>query len=200
MVTESKFKFIGESPCLDFVNTVGAWEGRAILRDKFTGYGDLIVWSQAAGLLGAPEAGVCEQHAARFPRAAAAFLKRSLALREAIYGIAKSLLDGNEPSGGDLEVLNREIAAAAGRQRLVYVHGKLMRTWDGANPLDRALWTVADSASALFTSPDAAAIRQCPGDECGWLFLDTSRNHSRRWCQMRICGNRAKVRRFRENG
>jgi predicted RNA-binding Zn ribbon-like protein len=195
VVTKSKFKFVSGSLCLDFVNTVGGRAGNSILRDKFAGFGDVLDWSRAAGVLSAAETA----ELARRSAAGGKFLKRALALREAIYRIASSLLDGHAPSADDLALLNREIAAAATQRRLAFVHGALVRTWDGANPLDRTLWSVADSASTLFTSPDAAAIRQCPGDECGWLFLDTSRNHSRRWCEMRICGNRAKVRRFREN-
>ena len=195
MVTKPKFKFVGGSLCLDFVNTVGGWEGTSILREKFSGIGDLQEWSRAAGILNAAEAAARNLRGAR----AGAFLKRALTLRRAIYGIARSLMAGSVPADGDLDVLNREIAGAAARCRLAFADGKLVRTWHGANPLDRSLWTVAESASVLFTSPEAAAIRQCPGDECGWLFLDTSRNLSRRWCEMRICGNRAKVRRFRES-
>lgn len=194
MVTKTKFKFVGGSLCLDFVNTVGGRKGNSILGEKFAAFGDLVEWSRMAGVLSATDAAGWEKRVA-----ASASLKRALALREAIYGVARSLLDESAPSGGDLELINREITAAATRQRLAFVRGKLLCTWDGADPLDRVLWTVTDSATALFTSPEAAAIRQCPGDDCGWLFLDTSRNHSRRWCEMRICGNRAKVRRFREN-
>ena len=71
--------------------------------------------------------------------------------------------------------------------------------WRGAAArLESPLWPVARAAAALLTSPELARLRQCGGDDCGWLFLDGSRNHSRQWCTMEDCGNLSKVRRFRE--
>ena len=199
MVTKRTFKFVAGSLCLDFVNTVGARQGNSVLRDKLAGFSDLVDWSRMAGVLSAADAAAFARRAAEAPRAAGATLKRALAFREALYGVAAALMKSAAPPAPDLELVNREIAAAQARRRLAFLHGKLVWIRDDANSFDRMLWSVADSASALFASPDPSAIRQCPGDECGWLFLDTSRNHSRRWCQMRICGNRAKVRRFRES-
>jgi predicted RNA-binding Zn ribbon-like protein len=59
------------------------------------------------------------------------------------------------------------------------------------------LWPLALSAESVFGSDDVDRLRQCGGTACGWLFLDATRNHSRHWCDMADCGNRAKVRRFR---
>jgi predicted RNA-binding Zn ribbon-like protein len=64
--------------------------------------------------------------------------------------------------------------------------------------LDRMLWPLAHSAAELLASSERARVRLCEGEDCGWLFLDTSRNGARHWCDMKDCGNRAKVRRFRE--
>jgi predicted RNA-binding Zn ribbon-like protein len=70
-------------------------------------------------------------------------------------------------------------------------------TWPDEEELDlaRLLWPVARSAAELLTSPDRQLVRECLGDNCGWLFLDTSKNHRRTWCSMQGCGNRAKARR-----
>jgi len=74
-------------------------------------------------------------------------------------------------------------------------------TWlwaEGGKALDCVLWPIARSAADLLTEGPLGAIRRCEGKGCGWLFLDTSRNRTRRWCDMRICGNRAKARRHHE--
>ena len=198
MVTNPKFKFIGGSLCLDFVNTVGgriASSGKRDYADRIVGeklvhFGDLMTWGQMAGVLGPAEAPVA-------PRHAGPLLARAIAFREALYRIAKCLLEGWAPPEADLRLVNREIVTAESHRRLTFSDARLSRTWDDAAAPERVLWSVAESATVLLASPDAASLRQCPGEECGWIFLDTSRNHARRWCQMRICGNRAKVRRFR---
>ncbi len=66
----------------------------------------------------------------------------------------------------------------------------------GANDLGGMLWPVVWSAGQLLTSPDVARVKTCANDRCGWLFLDASRKHNRKWCEMGVCGNRAKARRF----
>ena len=71
--------------------------------------------------------------------------------------------------------------------------------WSGAGPaLDRPLWPIARSAAELLTGPAHEHVKQCPGAHCGWVFLDLTKNHRRRWCEMEVCGSRAKVRRYRE--
>ena len=64
--------------------------------------------------------------------------------------------------------------------------------------LDRVTWWVARSAAELMTSPDLPFVRECASYDCGWLFMDTTKNRSRRWCDMSTCGNRAKGRRHYE--
>ncbi len=95
--------------------------------------------------------------------------------------------------------INRLLARAAAARRLVRHDHRFVWTWRPADrrDLDRLLWPVAWSAGELLASPDLARVRQCGGAGCAWLFLDTSRNQSRRWCDMSVCGNRAKARRFR---
>lgn len=173
-------KFVGGRLCLDFVNTVGARLGNEPLRDKLVSYADLAKWSGLAGLPAPRGAG-----------SGATVFKRALALREALYRIFNS----RKPGGTDMQILQRELSIARSHERL---SKRLVWTWDQPRAPERMLWEVARSAAELLTSEDRHKIRRCAGDECGWLFLDTSRNHSRQWCVMRDCGNRAKVRRFRE--
>jgi predicted RNA-binding Zn ribbon-like protein len=203
------WKWVGGRLCLDFVNTVAGWvsgggrRGRdyadTLLRDKLPRYGDLLAWAECAGALTGSESRRLGRCAARDPRAAACAMAAAVELREALYRIFKSVVENWTPRPADMKVLQRELSMAKAHQRLARVSGAFLWTWDDSDrTLDRVLWPVAGSAAELLTSNDLAMVRQCGGDECGWMFLDTSRNHSRQWCNMKDCGNRAKVRRFRQ--
>jgi len=202
------WKFIGGRLCLDFVNTVAGWvsgggrRGRdyadTVLRDKLPQYEDLLAWAQCAGALTRNESRRLGRRALSDPRAAASAMARAAELRAALYRIFKSAVEHWPPRPADMEVLQRELSMASAHQRLARVSGAYVWRWDDSDPtLERVLWPVAGSAVELLTSNDLAMIRQCGGDACGWMFLDTSRNHSRQWCTMRECGNRAKVKSFR---
>jgi predicted RNA-binding Zn ribbon-like protein len=196
-------KFIGGNLCLDFVNTVGArvgtrGRGYTILRDKLVTYGDLPAWSRLAGLVSTAAARRMARRAVNDPEDAAAALARAAALREALYRVLKSVVDGGRTDAGAIDILSRELSIARGHERLKPAAGAFVWVWDDSNALDRAIWDVSRAAAELLTSGELSKLRQCGGQECGWMFLDTSRNRSRQWCDMKECGNRAKVRRFRE--
>ncbi len=123
---------------------------------------------------------------------------RALALREAIYRIARAAQERWKPEVDDVAVLNDEVRIARSHERLAGAP-PLAWAWDDDDALDRVLWPVACDAAALFTDEGALGrIGQCPGPECGWLFQDTSRAGRRKWCDMADCGNVAKVQRFRQ--
>jgi len=205
----TNWKFVGGLPCLDFVNTVGARVsgGRArvhdysdqILREKFQTYEDLLSWSESADVLSAKQALQLRRIAVAAPRKAAATLGRARNLREALYRICKCVVEGWKPGAADMDVLRRELSVAQSHQTLTETPAGFGWEWDDAKGhLDRMLWPIVRCAADLMTSTDLANLRQCGGDECGWVFLDTSRNHGRQWCDMRDCGNRAKMKRFRQ--
>jgi predicted RNA-binding Zn ribbon-like protein len=191
-------KFIAGRLCLDFVNTVGGRAGGAVIRDKIGSYQDLLDWSRLAGITSDAAARAHAHLAELRPSDAVSVLDRAIRLREALYRILQSVRDRRLPAESDAEVLRAELAVARNHQRLTAYRGSF--TWNfppRPGSLDRILWPMALSAAELLTSGDLAALGQCAGPECGWLFLDTSRNHRRRWCDMQDCGNRAKVQRFR---
>jgi predicted RNA-binding Zn ribbon-like protein len=199
--TNSKnWKLVGGSICLDFINTVGGRvNSGAVLRDKLTSFHDLLEWSKLADITTRTESGELARDAATHPEDADATLERAVRLREALYRIFKSALRGRRPRPADLETLSGELRIARARQRLAHRGRAFSWTFEDNQPaLDRVLWPVSLSAADVLTSNDLSRLRQCGGDECGWLFLDTSRNRSRQWCDMKDCGNRAKVRRFRK--
>lgn len=132
------------------------------------------------------------------PRRPAALFDRVLRFREALYRIFKALIDERKPDAADLEILNRELAEARAHEQLAVRNGRVTVAFDDADSPEHLLRVIARDAAALLTSEQLSRVRQCGGESCGWLFLDTSRNRSRQWCDMGDCGNLAKVRRFRE--
>jgi predicted RNA-binding Zn ribbon-like protein len=189
------FKFIGGHAALDFVNTVG---GRIFTtarryevdRDRLENVPDLARWAQEAGLLPPVPAA-----AARVP---AGLLERARELREALYRIFRAIAGGRRPEAADLTLFNRELAGARAHERLTFAGATPSFTWNTPDAPDLPLWIVARAAAELLTSDQLSRIRLCGGEDCGWIFLDTSRNRRRQWCDMSDCGNVAKVRRFRE--
>jgi predicted RNA-binding Zn ribbon-like protein len=202
-------KLVGGRLCLDFVNTVGGRSRVAggksedanamvILEDKLNDYLDLLAWSRHTGWLGESELQSLIREGRRRPEEARKVFERAVALREAIYRICKATLGKRQPQAVDLGVLNRELAEARSREKLASTAEGFIWEWsEGKNVLARMLWPVALSAAELMTSGDLTRLRECGGDDCRWLFEDTSRNRSRQWCNMQDCGNVAKVRRFR---
>ncbi len=189
-----RFALIGGALCLDFANTADWHAGDAPV-ELLTGYDALLDWGREAGILDERLAGRLAGEAARWPKEAGAALRRAIALREAIYGLFSRLAAGEEPDPRDLATINAELAAALPHREVAHEAGSRFRWGWRDGGLAGPLGPVALSAAELLTSPDLARVRECAGHPCGWLFVDTSRNHSRRWCSMEACGNRAKVRR-----
>jgi len=202
------FKLIAGELCLDFVNTVSGrvssgpgagghdWADR-ILGERLDDYGALVTWGEAAGALDGDEAGRLRALAGASVRRAAREAARARKLREGLYRIFKASIEGWTPGPEDVAAFNAEAARLRAGERLVWNEGRLVRGWQGADDLARPLWRVVRSAEDLLTGDALARVGQCPGERCGWLFLDTSRSARRRWCTMADCGNLAKVRRFR---
>ena len=196
---------VGGAVCLDFVNTVG---GRvelepvsgmpAIVGERLSSYEALIAWSELAELVIPREARRLLAEAERRPTRAITVLRRALALREAIYGTFKAALDDELAPEPALAIINRELHIARAHERLVASRAGFSWCDSDDTALDRVLWPVVRSATELLTRERLARVGQCPGDECGWMFLDTSRSGRRQWCDMRDCGNVAKARRFRD--
>jgi predicted RNA-binding Zn ribbon-like protein len=195
---ERVFEFVGGALCLDFANTVGGLRDTGSAREYLSGYGDLVAWSRQAGLLTTGEVEQLLHESDGRPEEAGAVFERAIALREAIYHSCTALVEDAEPPMTDLRTLDAELALAQAHAHLIWVRGGF--TWEWVHEeaaLDAALWRIARSTGELLTAPAAQALGQCSSATCGWLFVDTTRNHSRRWCDMGGCGNREKVRRHR---
>jgi len=202
----AEMKLVGGRLCLDFINTVDGRksdsprnESRSIvLGDKLTEYSDLVEWSRHAGIVTPTEAERLIQASKRNTREARDVLDRAIALREALYRICKAIMTGRRPQTLDLDTVNDELLRARTHERLTHEANGFTWEWVSTEAaLDRMLWSIAHSAAELLTTADLSRLRECSGEECGWLFEDTSRNRSRQWCDMQDCGNLAKVRRYR---
>jgi predicted RNA-binding Zn ribbon-like protein len=180
--------------CLDFTNSTPFHFN--LSEDHLTTYADLLSWSLDVGLLREDEGEALLAAADRRPADAAAVFQKAVALREAIFAILAGIAHDRTPAAHDLDTLNAALSEAMAHMRIVPrddAYG--WECVDGGDDLAQMLWPVAWSAGELLMSDDLKYIRECDGHECEWLFLDTSRNHSRRWCDMKTCGNRAKAKR-----
>ena len=119
------------------------------------------------------------------------------ALRRVLHCLFMSYLGNRNPAAADLKAFEDELRIARRHQILSATGRGFLWTWDQRPALDSVLWRVSQSTADLLVSPNLARLRRCAGENCGWMFLDATRNHSRQWCDMRDCGNLAKVRRFR---
>ncbi|MGH7367658.1 MAG: CGNR zinc finger domain-containing protein [Candidatus Rokuibacteriota bacterium] len=196
---ESVFEFNSGRLCLDFANTVRA---RPLSErvESVNEYGDLLAWARQATILTPGEAALLAGVAQQNPRAAGEALDRALSLREALYSLFSARAAGLPPPAADLRTINTAIGKAMARAGVTpSARGGFEWSWPGSPPgLDRVAWWVARSAAELLTGHDLTGVRECAGYDCGWLFVDSTKNRSRRWCDMATCGNRAKGRRHYE--
>ncbi len=185
----------GERLCLDYVNTIGRPLGPHP-KEHLRNYPDLVRWGHHVGILADTEAKHLSLEGARRPNEAAAAFGRALTLREALTRIFRAVAYEATPQEADLQRLQAEYLVSLGRARLTALGEGYGWTWAATDDvLSRPLWAVAHSAVDVLTVDDLARVKECPGaDDCGWLFYDTSKNGSRRWCSMESCGSRVKMR------
>jgi len=187
-------RLIGGELCLDFANTVNG-HARPTQHEYLHDFRDVLVWGRRAGALSVDKVGVLLREADRRPGEAKAIYSQALELRETIFRIFAALAGGRPTDGSDLARLNSAWREGQGHARLIHSGDGFSLGWDDEPCLDHLLRSVAASAIGLLVSPQVGLIRTCAGEHCDWLFVDTSRNHLRRWCSMEECGNRAKMQR-----
>jgi predicted RNA-binding Zn ribbon-like protein len=192
----SPFSFIAGAPCLDFVNTVGPRVCEQP-RDKLRVLADLVRWSKEAGLIQEGEAVKLPGDSEANSSSTTKVLEEAKELREALFRIFGALGRKETPAAGDLATLNKLLRAFPVRLE-VCAQGKDFRCERKSvrTGHDQLLAPIAWSAADLLVSEQVHHVRQCADAECGWLFVDTTKNHSRRWCAMSDCGSHAKAKRY----
>jgi len=193
----------GGSLALDFANTLD-WRLREPPVELLKSFADLLRWSVTAAVLPPRVARRLQGWEAAHSRPAARALAEAVAVREAIAQIFQAVARGDEVPPQSLARLDDAIRRACVVRSLLPEGRGVRWEWREAERGEMALdaarpcMAVALDAARLLTSPERDRVRQCGDAKCGWLFLDTSRNRSRRWCTMEGCGNRNKARRFQD--
>ncbi len=192
----ARFGFIGGDPSIDFVNTVDDRLAE-LPSDRLASYDDLLDWCEQAGLVRSEVLTSLREAASEREQDADRVLRRARSFRERLDRVLAATAAGAPPDAEDLVAITALARKAAAHSRLERHDGGFAWILDeaGGCGLDWPIWTLARAAVALLTSESLRHLRQCADATCGWWFIDRSRNHSRRWCDMSSCGNRAKARR-----
>lgn len=193
---KAPFDLLGGQLCLDFVNTLDD-RGTSHPEELLKTYSDLVAWGAQTGALTRAEARRLRGQALDRPKEAEAALRHARQVREVLFEGLAALSAGRPFPAPSLRRLNAALPAALTHLQVRAASGGYEWAWQTQSGLDRALWAVLRSAGDLLTSSKVARVRACGAAVCGWLFLDASKNHSRRWCDMAVCGNRDKAKRHR---
>ncbi len=190
------FELTGGCLCLDLANTVDE-RGKDRPRDLLPRYEELLNWGVQAGAVLPSEAAAMHALASRQRAAATRALRRAVEAREAIFQIFSAVAGRRPAPNGALGILNRVLPDALGDRSVALRGRQFVWQWRHMKRPDfnHILWAAVVSAAELLMSPDRLRVRECAGAGCDWLFIDRSRNGTRRWCDMTVCGNRAKARR-----
>lgn len=185
---------VGGHVALDFANTGSLEDGPA--SERLVRYADVVTFAVRTRVIGGEGASELRALANQQPGRAEAVLEDARELRDIVDHIFTAIATGGRPADVDIAGLNRFLEEGMRHRRLEPDERCCGWSWSaGEEPLARMLWPIAAAAAELLVEGDLERVKRCGNDSCGWLFVDLSRNRSRRWCDMRECGNRAKARR-----
>jgi predicted RNA-binding Zn ribbon-like protein len=190
-----EFDFCGGHLALDFTNTVGSRGTEP--KDHFNTFGDVLAWAQARRVISRAEAVMLKRKAAANPDGARRAFRHAIDLREALYAVLAAFAIGGKPDAESLARLNRHVLKTFGAAQLAPSGAGLALLTPAEEELEAIFVPIVRSAVDLLTSDDVRRVGRCADETCAWLFFDTTRSHTRRWCDMKACGNLSKVRRFR---
>jgi predicted RNA-binding Zn ribbon-like protein len=182
--------------CLSFINTLSA-RTTENPSETLVSFEALLAWARDEGVLKTVEANRLSSRAKRRQAEADRVVAQARELRALLHATLDATAAGCAPTAPTLEELSVRLAGWYRHGRLAPAGESLQWIYAGGDDLDRVLWEIARAASRLLTSPRLARVHACEAADCGWWFVDETKNASRRWCDMKTCGNREKLRRFR---
>jgi predicted RNA-binding Zn ribbon-like protein len=193
-----EFDFIAGNPVLDFHNTV-AWPPRGKSNDRLPRPVDLVRWGEESGIVTTDEARRLRGYCIRNGSRSRSELADTLRLRDLVHHLFSNLAEGRAPADAPIATLNQQLKTLRSRQRIEWKRGHLRWSPVASRGTSMIMDRLALSAAELIISEYLGRLRVCGNPQCGWLFLDTTRNGLRKWCSMAECGGRAKSKRYYES-
>jgi predicted RNA-binding Zn ribbon-like protein len=195
--TPFQFDLTGGNLALNFANTVSRRNVPERRTEHLERYADLVSFAEQSAILAARQANELRAYAGQHESEARRALRKAIVLRETLYRAFSSIAQDGAASSEDLATIGNYVLDAVRHRALIRTEGGYGWRWtqNGKTSLDYVLWPISQSAADLLTSDELKMVRFCEAPDCEWLFLDRSRNRSRRWCDMTSCGNREKARR-----
>ena len=190
--TLETLELIGGALCLDFVNTINSRLNPE--HDYLVHYSDLVGWANKVGILSLAQSNQLQKQSRQNIEEGEKALQTARTLRELLYRLFSITAKGSEPNKEEMELLVRSYGESISHGQFVKKDKSYTTAWKTDQTLEALLWPILHSAGELLLSGELSQVKECPG--CGWLFLDTSKNQSRRWCSMDTCGARDKMRRY----
>jgi predicted RNA-binding Zn ribbon-like protein len=189
---------VGGELAFNFTNTTSGRGGARHL-EHLGSPEDVAVWAHHAKIIGKKNARDLQRRFGNSPGLAEQLQRRALELRDVVFRLGAALAAGKPTRSEDVDRLTCIHAQCVRVGRLRRIKGHYGWTWNiDEYPVEAILGPIVLSALSVVCQADLSRIKQCPGRDCGWLFVDATKNQNRRWCEMEVCGNRAKQRRLRE--
>lgn len=196
MAQIEKLKILRERLCLDFMNTVGWHLNENMSSEYLTSYSVFVEWCYLIGIINREQANFFATESQKRSLEAMEVFQRVIELRESVFRILLAVIAQDSPKQTDLAILNSEIDRVLPLLKLKYVDQGFVWEYTNDNKnLDWILSIIVQNITEFLTSDQLGRLKVCGDENCGWLFLDMSKNNSRRWCSMQDCGNRAKAKR-----
>jgi predicted RNA-binding Zn ribbon-like protein len=190
--TLETLELVGGVLCLDFVNTINSRVNPE--HDYLSHYSDLAGWANKVGILSPAQINQLQKRASQNAKEAEEALQKAQTLRELLYRLFSNAARGTDPKKEDMVSFIKYYGESISQGQFFKTDKHYVTVWKADQGFDALLFSIIHSAGEILQSDELAQVKECPG--CGWLFLDTSKNQSRRWCSMNTCGARDKMRRY----
>jgi predicted RNA-binding Zn ribbon-like protein len=190
--TLETLELVGGALCLDFANTINS--RREPEHDYLLTYSDLVEWAGKVEILSGQQVKGLKQRETQDAQKAEKALEKGRTAREIMYRVFSAIANKSKPKEDDLTAITRLYEEAIANGQHIKINNHYEIAWKADEAFGALLWRIVASAENLLLSEEVSRVKECPN--CGWLFLDTSKNQSRRWCSMNTCGARDKMRRY----